>query len=175
MVDLRKLIIIPIMAFSTFFVLMYIGMIGFELPPEASVGGNENLRDIVNSLNLSGVAVLDTEVEDLSTLGDFKILFIDGWWFQGKWDNATIISGVRGIIVNSVPTVVFGGDGDLLYDLADETMRETTNQPTIAHGVYFDGDINDWLFIGGTELTQPAVIDAYNWSVNKLSNTYQPA
>jgi len=135
-----------------------------------TVEKNGSLRDIVNALNLSGVAVLDDEVADISKLGDFQMLFIDNLWFQSKkMDNSTI-TWLKGHMLNGVPIIVFGPpeiDEDFLYSLANAQTRETTNHPIIAQGFYIKNERQSWLFIAGTELTQDKVKDAYNWALGE--------
>jgi len=136
--------------------------------------GNGDLRRVVASLDLPEVAILDAQVEEPLKLGVFKMLFVDGGWLQVQRDNMMATHEIKDAIINSVPVIVFGGDTNLLYDLADETMRETTNQPTIAHGVYFDGSKNNFLFVEGRSTKESTVKDVYNWATKKLQDT-QPS
>lgn len=165
----KATIIALILASLIVFVLMSTRIFFFQSLP-ITVEKNGSLRDIVNALNLSGVAVLDDEVADISKLGDFQMLFIDNLWFQSKkMDNSTI-TWLKGHMLNGVPIIVFGPpeiDEDFLYSLANAQTRETTNHPIIAQGFYIKNERQSWLFIAGTELTQDKVKDAYNWALGE--------
>jgi len=114
----------------------------------ATANTNVGLRDITASLGLQGVVILDEHHSSLYGLGPSNVLFVDGEWFEVLRDNATI-QQIKGAILNGVPVIIFGGKTSLIYSLVSTPVKETTNQPTIASGVYLEGDSYSFLFVGG--------------------------
>jgi hypothetical protein len=115
------------------------------------------------------VAVLDKQ-KDPSTLGVYRMLYVDGGWLQAEGYDAMSVGEIKDAVSKRAPVITFGGDINFLYDMANAAMRDKPSVPVVAQGLYFDGKKNHFLFLVGTYTTEAAATAAYNWANGELQS-----
>ncbi len=128
---------------------------------------DSNVRTFAKSMNLSNATVLDAQSTDIPT-SEFKMLFVDGSWFETSEKNATLVQELKNTVLKKVPVIIAGGDGKLIYSIGDPRFSQSFNMTPLAQAVYFDGE-KDYYFnvVGGSNLTD-ALQQANEWSNEKL-------
>lgn len=155
-----SLAVIPIVLASCFFM--------FWKPQSSStVSEEKDLRSIVYSLNLTGVAILDNQTIEMPPIGEFSILFIDGDWLQKSLNNSGLTGWISSVIISGRPTFIFKGEPYSIYDLAGLTVRELDNSTATAGGCLYSESKSESNFIYNTSLSE-AVEEAYVWATERI-------